>query len=359
MKSSSGEYFIALDHLRALAAFMVFSWHFTHAGTGYPVPMEYVPAIPFLAFLDEGHTGVALFMTLTGYLFAKLLDGKQIIFREFLRNRALRLLPLLAFIIAIVAVQKAVNGESLLTFMYYVAAGAVAPTLPNGGWSITAEFHFYVILPLLLWTQRKAALLPLAVLFGAILVRVVLHDIRGESQSLGYWTIVGRIDQFILGMMAFQFRNGIARRHLLAVGGLCAFAMFYWYIDLIGGLLYNPSWPSPNMLWVIVPTIEGLGYALLVAYYDTSFSPSAKGISKVVGRFGEYSYSIYLFHFFFVFAAARFIHENLMDISNFYVAQAWALVCFVLMAPVGYLSFRFIEGPFLRLRRRYAVAEKT
>jgi len=29
-----------------------------------------------MALLDEGHTGVALFMTLSGYLFAKLLDGK-------------------------------------------------------------------------------------------------------------------------------------------------------------------------------------------------------------------------------------------------------------------------------------------
>ena len=54
---------------------MVFAWHFTHAG-GYPVPLEYSPNAFPLAIFDEGHTGVALFMTLSGYLFAKLLDGK-------------------------------------------------------------------------------------------------------------------------------------------------------------------------------------------------------------------------------------------------------------------------------------------
>jgi peptidoglycan/LPS O-acetylase OafA/YrhL len=72
---------------------------------------------------------------------------------------------------------------------------------------------------------------------------------------------------------------------------------------------------------------------------------------------GAYSYSIYLFHFFFVFAAARFIHEEIMDLSNFYVACAWAAATFLLMVPVGYLSFRFIEAPFLRRRKRYAREE--
>ncbi|HKB84126.1 MAG TPA: acyltransferase, partial [Burkholderiales bacterium] len=75
-----------------------------------------------------------------------------------------------------------------------------------------------------------------------------------------------------------------------------------------------------------------------------------------MGRIGEYSYSIYLLHFFIVFRAARFVHEQVMDISNFYLACLWALVFFFLMMPVGYLSYRFVEAPFLKLRKRYIVA---
>src|SRR5262245_13547807 len=104
MKSSSGAHFIALDHIRALAAFFVVAWHFTHTRNGFPVPFSYVPAVFPLAILDEGHTGVALFMTLSGYLFAKLLDGKSIDYRAFIWNRALRLLPLLLVVIGIVGV---------------------------------------------------------------------------------------------------------------------------------------------------------------------------------------------------------------------------------------------------------------
>src|SRR5258708_27812747 len=96
MRSSSGAHFIALDHVRAVAIFMVFAWHFTHARNGYPVPFDYVPALFPFSVLDEGHTGVALFMALSGYLFAKLLVGKSIDYRRFLCDRSLRPLPLLS-----------------------------------------------------------------------------------------------------------------------------------------------------------------------------------------------------------------------------------------------------------------------
>ena len=35
MKSSSGEYYVGLDHVRGLAAFMVFSWHFSHVNNNH------------------------------------------------------------------------------------------------------------------------------------------------------------------------------------------------------------------------------------------------------------------------------------------------------------------------------------
>ena len=65
MKSSEGKYFAKLDHVRAFAAYLVFVWHFTHLTAQFPVPAAASPYFPF-ALLEEGHTGVALFMTLSG-----------------------------------------------------------------------------------------------------------------------------------------------------------------------------------------------------------------------------------------------------------------------------------------------------
>ncbi|MBU0484138.1 MAG: acyltransferase [Proteobacteria bacterium] len=355
MRSSSGEHFIALDHVRALAAFIVFAWHFTHSTNGYPVPFAYVPNIFPLALLDEGQTGVALFITLSGYLFAKLLDGKSIYYLPFLWNRILRLFPLLAVVLLIIGVQQLLRGNSLSFYAFDLLKGAIFPTLPNGGWSITVEFHYYLILPLFLWMVARAKLLPLSIIAAAIALRFFLYQQNGEIQSLAYWTIIGRIDQFALGMLVYQCRAQLAGRHLRAASVIVAFMIFYWYFDARGGFLLYPSYPSPSRLWILLPTIEGIAYAVGIAWYDNSFTPSTTGISGLIGRIGEYSYSIYLLHFFVVFLAARFVNEQVMAISNFYLACLWALIFFVLMTIPGYLSFRFIEAPFLKLRKRYIV----
>src|SRR6185295_14125585 len=190
MRSSSGAHFIALDHVRALAAFMVFAWHFTHGPNGYPVPFDYVPALFPFALLDEGHTGVALFMTLSGYLFAKLLDGKSIDYGAFIWNRALRLLPLLAVVILIAGIKQCANGQRPLSYCYSIAKGVLFPSLPNGGWSITVEFHYYLILPLFLWMLTKSRLWPISIVVAAVALRWFLHHEKGEIQSLAYWTII-------------------------------------------------------------------------------------------------------------------------------------------------------------------------
>jgi peptidoglycan/LPS O-acetylase OafA/YrhL len=148
MRSSTGAHFIALDHVRAFAAFLVLVWHFCHGPVGYPaspgysIPYSYSPSFFPFSILDEGHTGVALFMVLSGYLFAKLLSGKSINYRAFIWNRVLRLLPLLAVVILIYGVVSVWRGGSLLQYSYDTALGLIFPYLPGGGWSITVEFHY-------------------------------------------------------------------------------------------------------------------------------------------------------------------------------------------------------------------------
>lgn len=218
---------------------------------------------------------------------------------------------------------------------------------------MTVEFHYYAILPLFLWMFGKSKLLPISIIVVAIALRVFVYREIGEIQSLAYWPIVGRIDQFALGMLMYQFRASIAYRHVLALAIFTGFTMFYWYFDLHGGFYQNPSYPSPSPLWIVLPTIEGIAFAVGIARYDNSFSHSTTGFSRFVGRIGEFSFSIYLLHFFVVFHAARFVNERVMDISNFYVACLWSVVFFLLLVPAGYLSFRFIEAPFLKHRKRY------
>ncbi|WP_298861356.1 acyltransferase [uncultured Gimesia sp.] len=186
-----------------------------------------------------------------------------------------------------------------------------------------------------------------------------LFEVIGQIQSLAYWTIIGRIDQFLLGMIAFQMRIYIKGRHFLTIGGLTAFSIFFWYFDQAGGFYNNPSYPSSRIVWVFFPTIEGLAYALVIAWYDNSFTHSNGKVSRFIALIGTYSYSIYLLHFFFYRIMIFLMIRYIMPVSNFYIALCFSVLGFLLMVPIGYLSFRFIESPFLKLRTKYIVEDNT
>ena len=361
MKSTSGAHYIALDHVRALAAFIVFTWHFLHSINGYPVPFSQAPIIFPLALLDEGHAGVALFMVLSGYLFSKLLSDRKIDYKKFLWNRGLRLLPLLFFVIIIrflIIAYSSNNSDEITNYLLSIAEGLIGPSLPNGGWSITVEVHFYLILPLLLILLSNSRAAMGGILVGAIALRWLIYENRGEVQNLAYFTIVGRIDQFLLGMLAYHFNRYMRGCHFFMAIAAILFFAFYWKFDALGGFMRSPGYPSTNPIWVIMGTIEGLFFGLFISWYDTSFKHSKGAISNILSKVGEYSYSIYLLHMFFVFSAANFIHKHIMDISNFYTALAWALFCFGLMLPIAGASYRWIEMPLMKWRRPYIRSEK-
>jgi peptidoglycan/LPS O-acetylase OafA/YrhL len=355
MKSSSGKHYIGLDHVRALAAFMVFHWHFTHAagGLGHPVPFEFLPAIIPLAIFDEGHTGVALFMTLSGYLFAKLLEGKEVRFGAFLRNRFWRLFPLLLFVFFIVGALKVRTEAGLLEYVGRLASGFVWPKWPNGGWSVAVELQFYILLPFLMRLASGGATRLLLILPVSMLLRAVIYCWLGEVQTAAYWTIIGRIDQFVLGMFWFQARGHMAGKHVRALLAAAAFFLFFWWFDWVGGYYQMSGYPSASPLWIVFPTIEGLGYAALIAWYDNSFQHSTGWLSRALAYYGTVSFSIYLLHFFFIGYAVHFVEHFIMDLSNYYAAFAWSVVFFALMVVPATLTFRLIEMPCLKLRRNY------
>lgn len=348
MKSTSGDHFIALDHVRALAALMVFVWHFAHV---HADPVTSV-ALPPLSIFNEGHVGVSLFMTLSGYLFAKLLDGKRIRFHRFLWNRALRLLPLLVLVFAILVAQRFVvkGAEEGLRLLTSLPAGFVLPTWPNGGWSIATELHFYLLLPLLLALQRRSWAWLLAVVGMAILLRFQVYEATGKVQGLAYGTIVGRIDQFVAGMLAFALRSHLGRGHTLAVVAFLALAAGYAMFDAAGG--YGGS--RHSRVWIVMPLLEGATFGLLIGWYDAAVRHSPPTfLSRALAKVGEYSYSIYLLHFFFFATVAGLVHAHVIDLSNFYVGAGVALVAFLAMIPIGWVSMRFVEAPFLRKRVAY------
>jgi rhamnosyltransferase len=351
MKSHLGHYYQSLDLVRGLAVFTVFVWHFIHFNGGNLAS----PLIFPLSFFTEGHTGVAIFMTLSGYLFAKLADGKQIHYPHFLWNRFLRLAPLLITILLLAALKEAIDGTLSWHYLENIGRGIIYPTLPNGAWSVTVETHFYLFFPALLFISNRNKYLFLTLLIIPIAIRLIIFLAYGEVQSAAYWTIIGRLDQFICGMLLFQLKDFLRGRwYLAAIIGFLFLSALYKF-DLMGGLYRDPGLKSPSSIWVIWPLIEGISYACLIAWLDVSFGHSDSRLIRFIALVGTYSYSIYLIHFFVVFEMPKMINHYLYPLDNQYILLLFSIPCFLLLLPLSYFSYEYIEKPFLKYRKKYLI----
>jgi len=331
-RTSSGQYWERLDHLRGIAAFMVFCWHFVHAQSVVPAS---APSLSPL--LEEGHTGVALFMVLSGYLFAKIVGDQQIDFRRFIEARLLRLGPML-----VLALGAAYALHPKL--WYEIPLGLVWPTWSNGCWSVAVELQFYALLPLLIAGFRRTPKIAVALVLTAMAVRALTYIAQGEVYTAAYYSLLGRIDQFVLGILAWRLFQGRALPKPLIAVGFGAFLVALHLFDLAGGETRTRSEP----LWIWWPTIEAVGYALLIAWYDGGRWSLPRPFAFV----GKVSYSMYLIHFLVVGAMGRAAHRILGE-PNVYSMLLLAAPAFAALLPAAWLAWRYVETPPLALRRPY------
>jgi len=351
LRSTEGVYFSRLDHVRALAAYLVFVWHFLHMTPQFPVPYANAPIFPF-ALLDEGHTGVALFMALSGYLFAKLVGDHGIDFPSFLWSRAVRLAPLLLVCIAAWVVIGWLAGAPIP--VSDIVGGVLFPTWPRGTWSISIELHFYLLFPLLLLLFRRHGPFALfGVVAAAMLIRFDWWRTYGEAQHIAYWTIVGRIDQFVFGMLFALVK--IRRPVLGVVAGIALFSFLVLWnqFDAMGGFHNHSGAPSTSPLWIVIPTVEAITWGSLIAFYDGAMFKMPAWLDRALAKVGERSYSIYLLHFFPIVLLRNIFWDRAGDSGYFYIALVIANLAFLAFLPVAGLSYNYFEKRFLVYRKPY------
>jgi peptidoglycan/LPS O-acetylase OafA/YrhL len=353
MKSSNSDYLSRLDHLRFIAAVMVLFWHVMRFEG--QVPTSLVPAFWPLSFMSEGHTGVALFMTLSGYIFQSLCRGREINFAGFLHNRILRIAPLF-----------------LAWTLYYFYTGTVDPSqlfiailglmnrgvVPGVGWTIIVEFQFYVLFPfLLIFGSRYGIRYFFGVVALLVLFRWGVWTSNGTVQELAYSTIFGRLDQFLLGMLACELRARYPRFFtspwilLLLVFTWCA---AYHRFDQQGGYFDYGAYPSEASIWIYLPTLEGLFYGLITAFYLGTVPLLPAMFDRGLAWLGMLSYSLYLNHPMAIQIASKLYKLAGLDSAGFWNATLFGLAAalpILLLMSVG--TYYLIELPFLSLRKSY------
>lgn len=364
MQSSNIAYVPALDHIRAYAALLALFyhglqlfWHQAVHGAVFDASHWLATGNPLLAVVVEGHTAVALFMVLSGFIFTWGAKGRNIVYRSFIRNRLLRTYPLFIalIVLGISAMPERFSWQALLTTVFgFANMPGHLDISPFSAmfWAVAVEWHFYLLFPfLLLFLNGRGAGYLLGLIALVLAWRSIAWLLTGEVRELAYFTIAGRLDQFLIGMLAGAWcarEDSVpAPAWIFPVVAVLVIAAV-WLFHRAGG------WPQDNALRIAWGTVEAaLWAAFLVAYLGFARLIPAP-VSRLIASVGIVSYSIYLLHFVVIYVIA--VKGWYLDFATGPVVDA-LLTTLLLATPVtlvlAALSYHLIERPFLALRSSY------
>jgi len=364
LQSSNIKFLPQVDHLRAIAAIWIVLYHAQQLLgsvmlTGQWFGGEWpVASSPFSALIIEGHSAVALFMVLSGFIFAYGTYGKEISYSKFILNRILRIYPLYLVVIFFsisISPQNFVLAEFVSTVLPLANVGLMQTNGAVGmSWAVAVEFQFYLIFPFILLALNSApAKTIVSIIAVALAFRLLAIGLGADPRDMSYSHLVGRIDQFVLGMGAALLLRALnGSRYLLLsmfFGGAGAVVYMLFWLNHHGGWVSQVWW---KILW---PTIEGAVYAVFIVGYVGSKNMFPVLLSNCLCKVGECSFSIYLLHFSIVLMFAT--RKDLVFHPTGNSKLDLIFMMFVVVLPVvlvfSMLTYRVIERPFLSFRKRY------
>jgi peptidoglycan/LPS O-acetylase OafA/YrhL len=321
-----------------------------------------------------GFIGVDVFLVITGYLMTdKVLTGLQaghFSIREFWFMRFRRIYPALAAVTILSAVAGwfvTLPGEYLrhlrqasyaLVFLsnfafdndhgYFALPAQTKPLLHT--WSLAVEWQFYIWMPIVVsivwhrWARTKSGLSPVIVAIQVAAVLSFAWCLWASSQdaSSAFFSLRSRAWEPLVGGLIASLE--IRRRS----GGILSSAWFE--TGLVGAagwtlILACVVYPLPESQWPGALTILPiLGGAMIVGARQGAGADSLLA-ARPVQSVGDWSYSIYLYHWPIWVSASTWISIRGYVLGN----SAKALIVLSSIA-LGAISYRYIEQPF-RLRR--------
>jgi peptidoglycan/LPS O-acetylase OafA/YrhL len=361
MKSLNIQYNPRIDQLRWLAATIVFLFHFyieyRNAG-GAPATSAW------LGIVTEGHTGVGLFFTLSGFLFMQIaLHQQQIVYRDFLRNRMLRIFPLF-FTVFLLATSIGRDKFQAQDILYIFATNlGNAPTgisvITGAAWCISLEFLFYLIFPFLArFAMEQGARYLLKLLALMLFFKLAVYTESERSTLMYFSTFVGRFDQFLIGMLAamlVQRHRAVLQRHSAWLAPL-ALLLAFGNSALQAQVASFNAVPK-SVFWITWSMQESAVWALVIVAWVALTRALPAWLERTLCHGGKISFSFYLLHM----AVIHFLAKTfgLVPVTGHGALDAVLLGLLVYGATwaLATLSYNAIEEPFLKLRRKYGAPQ--
>ena len=361
-----GQHIRELDGVRAMAVWMVLIGHLYW---GFKVPADTYDGMPRLIYqmISHGWLGVDLFFILSGFLITGiLLDSKQKphYFRTFYWRRVLRILPIFYLCIFVMYFFYGNAAYFLLSLVFLANfAGAFGVGTPHGPgvfWSLCIEEHFYLLWPFLVKYLSRRNLTILAMLIVTL------------TPALRWWGVTRgmNIDYEIYSYSWFRF-DGLAMGALLAIWVRSEFATLRNSFLLAGLLLVGTVVIAVAGLpfGIMGKTAVGVGLrytqvilvfgALVLTAVTLRGTPATMFLRNwFTDLSGKLSYCLYLIHLAVgdaVYHLTAAYHDKLYArFGSFGWVSLRGVIILAVSFALALFSQRFIEGPFLKLKNRFA-----
>lgn len=363
MLASNSNYFPALTGIRALAAYLVFFHHFFNP--------ENIPEGIYLPgfFFGEMHIGVTFFFVLSGFLihnrYAQKFESGLSGFKPYFFSRVARIMPLflavtiLTFLVVpFFKVEEPLNWIQLFILNISLLKGFSDATKFSGvyqSWSLTVEFCFYALAPVLFFLFRNQvkrylllSLFFLIICFAAatFFIEMPFGGWIGDVHFFLGYTFLGRSFEFFAGcflsLRLNKWKNFTSSIPVYTMAGSAGIVFSLFCLTLLrnGDILgdHHPIGIGINNFLLpvfIVAFFRGL--ILETSFFQRFLS------SRIMQLLGKSSYAFYLIHI--------GIFESLISFINL----DNRLVSFFLLNIIAIFLYRFVEEPAqIRLQKWYS-----
>jgi peptidoglycan/LPS O-acetylase OafA/YrhL len=336
-----------LDALRGLAALYVVIFHVMYVG----IAQANLPFPAYWQAVEFGGTGVFLFFVISGFSLC-LTWGRHAKApwpeANYAISRFFRIAPLFYVVLGGLLAQglwlfRYVPGLGLLipnlAFLFNLLPGKQEGIVP-ASWAIGVEMLFYTAFPALRRLPLGIALGGSLALFGALLT------LAGpvEYPNYAYWTVIGWLPLFAIGMCAY---GAFARWHARVTLGVP--------LALTGLLLLIACAVVPHAQTTALLRVPiGLGYAVVLV--GLGLRTNRVVVNAATQFLGKISFSVYLLHT----LVLRAIIGIFPAIYHSAGVQLGFLVCSALelaiVLPVAFIAYHLVEAPGERLGKHVAAA---
>jgi len=358
----------SLDSLRGIGVILIFADHF-------------IGRVPYILF---GWVGLWIFFALSGFLITdSLLKMKTLsvgeYFGRFYLKRAFRILPAFVVFFSISVGLYFIYRSGyprhppLSRFWIYIVTFTFNHYPTPGGfwfdhlWSLSLEEQFYVVWPWLVFflpMKWLKTITPCWILLAPVLRLILPWFYSGAHGTTVEASLLCQADAFAIGGCVAIFRNEIPRQSKkliwIMTAGIIAIGLVNYFTGASAAGSYwrtlgLPVYATVNYQYVWCFSLINIWAAMLILLCLEETAPSFLNFLPL-SFLGRISYGAYLSHLPLLGVYFYYLRPiNAFSIRGFVIFVIW----FANVIVVSWLSFRFIELPFLRMKNRLGRRERV